>query len=102
MRAWEPRTRQSGAFVGQRRRSTRGPGALRHALSLATLVATRSRTEWRERYQRFLDRGRAKQEALTILSRALLTTVYHLLVTGAAEDPARRKPRAGAGLATAI
>ncbi len=98
----EPRTRQSGAFVGQRKLSKRGPGALRHALYLAALVATRYRAEWRERYQRLLDRGRAKKEALTILSRALLKTVYHLLVTGAAYDPARLKPRAGAGLDSGI
>jgi transposase len=94
----DPRTRQSGAFVGQRTLSKRGPGALRHALYLAALVATRYRAEWRERYQRLLDRGRAKKEALTILSRAVLKTVYHLLSTGDAYDPARLKPRAGAGL----
>ena len=98
----EPRTRQSGAFVGQRKLSKRGPGALRHALYLAALVATRYRAEWRDRYQRLLGRGRAKKEALTILSRALLKTVYHLLVTGAAYDPVRLKPRAGAGLDTGI
>lgn len=63
----EPRTRQSGAFVGERKLSKRGPRALRHALYLATLVATRSRPECRERYRRLLDRGCAKKEALTIL-----------------------------------
>jgi transposase len=98
----EPRTRQSGAMIGQRKLSKRGPGALRHALYLAALVATRYREEWRERYRRLLDRGRAKKEALTILSRAMLKTVYHLLSTGDAYDPARLKPRAGTGLDTGI
>jgi transposase len=98
----EPRTRQSGAFEGQRKLSKRGPGALRHALYLAAVVATRYRDEWRERYHRLLDRGRAKKEALTILSRAMLKTVYHLLVTGDVYDPVRLKPRAGAGLDTGI
>ncbi len=93
----EPRTRQSGAFVGQAKLSKRGPGALRHALYLATLVAVRYRDEWRDRYQRLLDRGRAKKEALTILSRALLKVIYHLLITGEAYDPARLKPRAESG-----
>ncbi len=93
----EPRIRQSGAFVGQAKLSKRGPGALRHALYLATLVAVRYRDEWRDRYQRLLDRGRAKKEALTILSRALLRVVYHLLSTGAAYDPAQLKPRAASG-----
>jgi transposase len=93
----EPRVRQSGAFVGQAKLSKRGPGALRHALYLATLVAVRYRDEWRERYQRLLDRGRAKKEALTILSRALLRVIYHLLSTGEAYDPAQLKPRAAGG-----
>lgn len=84
----EPRTHDSGRFAGQKRLSKRGPGALRHALYLATLVAVRVRAEWRARYQRLLERGRAKKEALTILSRSLLKIVYHLLRTGASYDPA--------------
>lgn len=87
----DPRTRQSGAFVGQKKLSKHGPGALRHALYLAALVAARYRPEWRERYQRFLAQGRAKKEALTILSRAMLKVIYHLLRTGEAYDPAHIK-----------
>ena len=45
----DPRTRQSGAFMGQKRLSKRGPGALRHALDLAAFVAPRARPEWRAR-----------------------------------------------------
>lgn len=85
----EPRVRQSGAFVGQRKLSKRGPGALRHALYLAALVAVRFRPEWQGRYQRLLNRGRAKKEALTILSRALLKVIYTLRRTGASYNPAR-------------
>jgi transposase len=85
----EPRTRQSGAWMGQKRLSKRGPGALRHALYLAVVVAVRCRAEWRERYQRFLARGRAKKEALTILSRSLLKIIYHLLRTGTRYDATR-------------
>lgn len=84
----EPRTQDSGRSAGQKRLSKRGPGALRHALYLAVLVAARYRAEWRERYQRLLERGRAKKEALTILSRSLLKVIYHLLRTGASYDPA--------------
>jgi transposase len=85
----EPRTQDSGRYAGQKRISKRGPGALRHALFLATVVAVRFRAEWRARYQRLLERGRTKKEAVTILSRALLKIVYHLLRTGAAYDPTR-------------
>lgn len=88
----DPRTVQSGAFVGQKHLSKRGPGALRHALYLAVLGAVRCRPEWRARYQRLLDRGRPKKEALTILSRALLKVVYHLLRTGTSYDPAALAP----------
>jgi transposase len=89
----DPRPRQSGLFVGQPKPSTRGRGALRHALSLAALVATRYAAEWHGRYQRLLGRGRSKQEALTILSRALLKVLYHLLRTGTRYDPERLRPR---------
>lgn len=84
----DPRTHESGRLVGQKHLSKRGPGALRHALYLATLVAVRVAPEWRLRYQRLLGRGRAKKEALTILSRTMLKVIYHLLQTGAAYNPA--------------
>lgn len=98
----DPRTCQSGAFAGQKKLSKRGPGALRRALYLASVVAARYRPEWRERYHRLLARGRAKKEALTILSRASLKVIYHLLRADAASDPAFLKPRAGAGLDSRI
>jgi transposase len=93
----DPRTRQSGAFMGQKRLSKRGPGALRHALYLAAFVAARCRPEWQLRYQRLLARGRAKKEAFTILARALLRVIYHLLRTGQAYDPALLNPPSPAG-----
>jgi transposase len=83
----DPRTVQSGAFIGQKHLSKRGPGALRQALSLAAVGAVRCRPEWRARYQRLLDRGRPRKEALTILSRAVLKVVYQLLRTGTSYDP---------------
>ena len=85
----EPRTHDSGRYAGQKRLSKRGPGALRHALYLAVLVAARVRAEWRTRYQRLLARGWAKKEAMTILSRSMLKVIYHLLRTRDSYDPAR-------------
>jgi transposase len=95
----DPRTHQSGALVGQKHLSKRGPGALRHALDLAAFVAARCAPEWRVRYQRLLDRGRAKKEAFNILARALLRVMYHLLRTGEAYDPTRlnRQPALAGG-----
>ena len=83
----DPRTHQSGAFIGQKHLSKRGPGALRHVLYLATLNAVRNRAEWRARYRRLLERGRPKKEAVTILSRAYLKVVYHILRTSTVYDP---------------
>jgi transposase len=88
----DPRTRQSGAFMGQKHLSKRGPGALRHALYLSAFVAARCVPEWQVRYQRLLAQGRAKKEAFTILARALLCVIYHLLRTGDAYDPALLNP----------
>jgi transposase len=88
----EPRTPASGRSAGQRRRSQRGPGARRHARSMATLVAVRLRPEGQAPYQRLLARGRAQKEALTILSRKLLTVLSHLLRTGASSDPTDLNP----------
>jgi transposase len=102
----EPRVHTSGRFVGQTHLSKRGPGALRHALYLATLVAVRFAPEWRLRYQRLLERGRAKKEALTILSRALLKVIYHLLRTATSYDPTillpSTPPAEGGGVDTGI
>lgn len=97
----EPRTHESGRFAGQRRLSKRGPGALRQALYRATLVAVRLRPEWQAPYQRLLDRGRAKKEALTILSRRRLKVkvIYQLLRTGASYAPACLSPAPTAGQA---
>jgi transposase len=93
----EPRTHDSGRLAGPRRLSKRGPGAVRHALYMATLVAVRCRPEWRARYTRLLERGRAKKEVLTILARKLLKVIYHLLRTGASYDPAYINPALPAG-----
>jgi len=95
----DPRTRQSGAFVGQKHLSKRGPGALRHVLYLATLDAVRNRSEWRDRYQRLLDRGRAKKGALAILSRSLLRVAYHLLRSGTDYDSSFLQPSLSEGTA---
>ena len=45
----------------------------------------------KKRYHRLLDRGLAKTEAYTILARALLRVIYHLLRTGETYDPALLK-----------
>jgi hypothetical protein len=53
--------------------------------------------EWRVRYQRLPERGRAKKEALAILSRSLVKIIYHLLRSGASYDPAALNPARSSG-----
>ncbi len=85
----DPQTRQSGKYEGQRKISKRGPGTLRHVLYLASVVAIRIRPEWKRRYDQLLARGRAKKEALTILSRLLLKVIVHLLRTSSFYDSSK-------------
>jgi hypothetical protein len=59
-------------------------------------VAARCAPEWRARYQRLLDRSRSKKEAFTILSRAVLRVVFHVLRAGEGSDPALRNRQAPA------
>jgi len=87
----DPRTHQSGSFVGQKHLSKRGPGSLRHTLYMATLALIQRCPTWQTRYARLLARGRAKKEALTILSRALLKVIYRFLLTGRVSDPTMLK-----------
>ncbi len=87
----DPRTHQSGSFVGQKHLSKRGPGSLRHTLYMATLALIQRCPTWQARYTRLLARGRAKKEALTILSRALLKVIYRFLLTGRVTDPTMLK-----------
>ena len=87
----DPRTHQSGSFVGQKHLSKRGPGSLRHTLYMATLALIQRCPTWQARYARLLARGRAKKEALTILSRALLKVIYRFLLTGRVSDPTMLK-----------
>jgi len=49
---------------------------------------------WHERYQKLLASGHSKKESPTILSRALLKVIYHLLVSGDSYDADKTKPRA--------
>jgi pimeloyl-ACP methyl ester carboxylesterase len=64
---------------------------------MAAFVAARCAPEWRVRYQRLLDHGRSKKEAFTILPRALLRVIYHLLRTGQTYDPTLLTPPTVAG-----
>jgi len=95
------RTRQSGAFLGQKQLSKRGPGALRHALALAAFVAARCVPEWRTGNEGLLARGHAKKHtAISInhsltLARALLRVFYYLLRAGDSYDPPTQPVVAG-------
>jgi len=77
---FDVRARDSGQWHGRRKLSKRGDPELRRLLYLAAMRACHSPT-WRPFYQRCLDRGLAKIQALVILARKLARVAFALLKT---------------------
>ena len=72
------RVRDSGQLRGRRKLTKKGDPELRRLLYLAAMQAARSST-WKAFYQRYLDRGLAKTQALVILARKLAGVAFALL-----------------------
>ena len=72
------RVRDSGSFRGRRKLTKQGNPELRRLLFLAAMQASRSAT-WKPFYQRYLDRGLAKIQALVILARKLARVAFALM-----------------------
>ena len=72
------RPHQSGTRQGRRRLSKKGDPELRRLLFLAAMQAARSAT-WRPLYQRYLDRGLARIQALVILARKIARIAFALI-----------------------
>jgi transposase len=72
------RVRDSGQLRGRRKLTKKGDPELRRLLFLAAMQAARSAT-WKSFYQRYLDRGLAKIQALVILARKLARVAFALL-----------------------
>lgn len=76
----EPRMRQSGALLNTAGRlSKRGSAELRHALFIATNVASRWEPELKTYYQMKRSQGRTHKEVLCIISRKLLRRIGAVL-----------------------
>jgi transposase len=72
------RVRDSGTMRGRRKLTKKGNPELRRLLFLAAMQASRSST-WKPFYQRYLDRGLAKIQALVILARKLARVAFALM-----------------------
>ena len=72
------RVRDSGQLRGRRRLTKKGNPELRRLLFLAAMAAARSRS-WKDFYQRHLDRGFSRIQALVILARKLARVAFALL-----------------------
>jgi len=72
------RVRDSGQLRGRRRLTKKGNPELRRLLFLAAMAAARSRS-WKDFYQRHLDRGFARIQALVILAWKLARVAFALL-----------------------
>lgn len=80
------RVRDSGTYRGRRKLTKQGDPELRRLLFLAAMQACRSAT-WKPFYQRYLDRGLSKIQALVILARKLARVAFALLRQQAAYTP---------------
>jgi transposase len=76
-----PLNRDSGTWRGQRTIHS-GRGAVRAALYMAALVATRCNPVIKAFYQRLLAAGKPKKVALVACMRKLLTILNHMVRTG--------------------
>jgi transposase len=72
------RVRDSGKKRGQRKLTKQGDGELRRLLYLAAMQA-RARPAWRAFFQRHLDRGLTKIQALNVLARKLARVAFALM-----------------------
>lgn len=72
------RVRDSGMSRGRRKLTKQGDPELRRLLHLAAMQASRS-CAWRAFYQRYLDRGLSKIQALVVLARKLARVAFALL-----------------------
>jgi transposase len=84
------RVRDSGKMRGRRKLTKKGDPELRRLLFLAAMQASRSAT-WKAFYQRHLDRGLAKIQALVILARKLARVAFALLKNQADYHPKTRQ-----------
>lgn len=72
------RVRDSGQLRGRRKLTKKGDPELRRLLFLAAMQASRSK-RWHSFYQRYLQRGLSKIQALVILARKLARIAFALL-----------------------
>lgn len=72
------RVRDSGKSRGRRRLTKKGDPELRRLLYLAAMTASHSAT-WQSFYQRHLDRGLTKIQALVVLARKLARIAFAIL-----------------------
>jgi transposase len=72
------RVRESGQYRGRRRLTKQGDPELRRLLYLAAMQASRS-AAWKAFYQRHLDRGLSKIQALVVLARKLARVAFALI-----------------------
>ncbi len=87
------RVRDSGTCRGRRKLTKQGDPELRRLLYLAAMRACRT-PSWQGFYQRHLDRGLSKIQALVVLARKLARVAFALL-----KNQSTYQPRAESGLA---
>lgn len=78
--------RDSGTYRGKRKLTKQGDPELRRLLYLAAMQASRS-VSWKAYYERFLQRGFSKIQALVVLARKLARVAFALLKNQSTYQP---------------
>jgi transposase len=85
-----PQIRESGGkMLGTPKISPRGPKHFRKALYMAAVASLKHNREMKSIYDRKVSQGKAPKQALIVVARKLLATVYSLLRYQTAYEPGR-------------
>ncbi len=88
----DPTVKRSGEFVGTNNRmSKRGSPYLRRAIWLAAFPVTQNEPVFSAFYQKKRSEGKAHRTSIGAVSRKLLYTVFAILKSGQAYDPAKAR-----------
>jgi transposase len=86
------RAKDSGKTQGPRRLTRHGDGEYRRLLYCAAMAAARKHEHFKARYEALLKQGRARTEALVIVSRRLAKIGFTLLRQQTSFDPSKLAP----------
>lgn len=83
----DPVPKDSGKKTGRRRISKKGDSETRRLLHNAAMAACKNDVHWKRFYERYVDRGLSRTEALVIVARKIARVSFGLLKSGQTYSP---------------